>query len=505
MRHSNPILLLFFLLLADTVHSQGIAAKRTTLQKVFDNIVTAYGNAKAPPILQFIAKNDSEGYPASYISTPVPTVKVEEQVFDICMQMGKDSLHALAVIISHELAHYYNDHTWCNDYSYAIRNSDLGKTLKQQTKGDQLKYETQADNYSFYYCCIAGYSPFNIFPKLIDRIYEAYKLPAIVSGYPGKEDRKMISRQAQKKIRQLYPVYDAGLILLYLDQLPGAEACFDYLAKHFPSREIYNNLGIAKFLAALALKPYDSLNFIYPVDIDPVSRIDQNATRGAENNYVTYTGMLKDAKKQFEKAISLDPSYINSYIDLACVNDALGNYQMALGNIYEAEQMISDQVKLKHIKAIVQYHSGNSAVAESIFQSLAKEDSMAAFNYRLFQIARSAKNNDAAIAKFRDNYVRSLMKEDLAVNNCKTILDINPKGKKSEIKINDKLIIISEITDNYSQLEINLLSKKIEATILNRQKTSKENNTGNYKFINPDNGCLIFTGSFARSINYKVK
>lgn len=85
MRYSNPILLLFFLLLADTVHSQGIAAKRTTLQKVFDNIVTAYGNAKAPPLLQFIAKNDSEGYPASYISTPVPTVKVEEQVFDICM------------------------------------------------------------------------------------------------------------------------------------------------------------------------------------------------------------------------------------------------------------------------------------------------------------------------------------------------------------------------------------------------------------------------------------
>lgn len=505
MRYSNPILLLFFLLLADTVHSQGIAAKRTTLQKVFDNIVTAYGNAKAPPLLQFIAKNDSEGYPASYISTPVPTVKVEEQVFDICMQMGKDSLQALAVIISHELAHYYNDHTWCNDYSYAIRNSDLGKTLKQQTKGDQLKYETQADNYSFYYCCIAGYSPFNIFPKLIDRIYEAYKLPVTVSGYPGKEDRKMISRQAQKKIRQLYPVYDAGLVLLYLDQLPEAGACFDYLAKHFPSREIYNNLGIAKFLAALALKPYDSLNFIYPVDIDPVSRIDQNATRGAENNYVAYTGMLKDAKKQFEKAISLDPSYINSYIDLACVNDALGNYQMALGNIYEAEQMISDQVKLKHIKAIVQYHSGNSAVAESIFQSLAKEDSMVAFNYRLFQIARSAKNNDAAIAKFRDNYVKSLMNEDLAVNNCKTVTGIIQKTEKSVIKINDNLTITSKITNNYSKIKIDQFKKVIEATVMNEPKTGNEARHNDLKFIDPGSGCMVFTGSFVKSISYAIK
>lgn len=505
MRTKTSILSLFLLLFATALYSQNFDAKKAALKKVFDNIVYAYGNAKAPPTLELIKKKKSEGYPASYISSPGPVVKVEEQVFDICMQMGADSLNAVAVILSHELAHYYNDHTWCTDFSYAIRNLPLGDSIKKQVKRDQLTYEIQADNNSFYYSCIAGYAPFGIYDKLIDKIYNAYKLPAAVKGYPGKEERKMISRQAQEKIRQLYPIYDAGLLLLYLNQLQGAESCFDYLAKYFPSREIYNNLGIAKFLAALALKPYEALNFIYPVDIDPASRIYQNGTRSDDNEYARFVSILKDAKKQFEKAISLDPSYISSHINLACVNDALGNYQMALGNIFEAEQLNNSVAKLKHIKAIVQYHSGNNDIAETTLQNLAKQDSAAAFNYRLLGIAKSAKNSDMAIAKFRDNYATSLMNKLSIDKNCKSMPDIIHKAKKSETKINDKLSITSEIADNYSQIRIDQSGKIIEATITNRGETGKEINTGNFGFINPDNGCLVFTGSFAKSIRYKIK
>ena len=289
------------------------------------------------------------------------------------MKMGRDSLNALAILLSHELAHYFNDHTWCTDYSYAIRKTALGQKLKNQNRGEQLRNETQADHNGIYYSCIAGYSPFGVYDKLIDNIYAVYKLPEVVSSYPTKAERKMVCRQAQEKIRQLYPVYDAGLLLLYLNYLPEAEACFDFLAKYFPSREIYNNLGVAKFLYALKFKPYDTLNFIYPVDIDPFNRIYQNSTRGGDDSNIEYLSRLRDAKKQFEKAVSLDPDYARSHINLACVNDALGNYQMALGNIYEAEQLTTnDQVKPKHIKAIIQYHTGNKDSAEVVLRIYCK-------------------------------------------------------------------------------------------------------------------------------------
>ncbi len=505
MRTKLWILSLVLLLFEKTSYSQRFDAKKATLQKVFDNIVNAYGNVKAPPSLQLITKKNSAGYPASYISTPIPTVKVEEQVFDICSRMGNDSLNALAIILSHELAHYYNDHTWCSDYSYAIRNTELGKKLKSQNKGEQLRNETQADHNGIYYCCIAGYAPFGVYDKLIDRIYAVYKLPAAVSGYPSKSERKMVCSQAQEKIRQLYPVYDAGLLLLYLNYLQEAESCFDYLAKYFPSREIYNNLGIAKFLYALKLKPYDTLNFIYPVDIDPASRLFQNSTRSGDNEYDRYISMLKDAKKQFEKAISLDPSYISSYINLACVNDALGNFQMALGNIYEAEQLNSFLNNLKHIKAIVQYRSGNSDIAEAAFQGLAKHDSVAAFNYRLLTLAQSSKNDIIAIEKFKDNYAESLADKISTLKNCKTIPEITLKEKKSATKINDRLTIESKIADNYSQIRVDLSGKTIEGTVTNEHVSNMKIIASNIKVINPEYGCLIFAGSIVKSISYAVK
>ena len=68
MKIKARILSLVLLFLANASYPQNFNAKKATLQKVFDNIVTAYGHAKAPPFLQLITKSNSEGYPASYLS-----------------------------------------------------------------------------------------------------------------------------------------------------------------------------------------------------------------------------------------------------------------------------------------------------------------------------------------------------------------------------------------------------------------------------------------------------
>lgn len=483
------ILSFVLLNLFSTSLAQNSNAKNTTLKKVFDNIVNAYGSAKSAPMLVLIGIKESEGYPASYISSPVPMIKIEEQVFDICMQMKSDSLNALAIILSHELAHYYNDHTWCTDYSYAIRNTALGKEIQKNSKGDQLAYETQADNNSFYYSCIAGYAPFGIYDKLIDAIYKTYKLPSVIAGYPGKDERKMIGRNAQQKIRQLYPIYDAGLLLLYLNYLPEAEACFDYLAKYFPSREIYSNLGVAKFLYALKSKPYDTLNFIYPIDIDPVTRLEQNSTRGGNEEYLK---KLHDAKRQFEKAMSLDPLYANTFINLACVYDALGNYIMASGNLGEAEKLNADAIKLKHINAIVTYHSGNTDAAEKMFQSIADRDSVASFNYRMLLLGKKTNYDLDAIEKFKDDYLTFFLNDTSGLHKCITAANFFQKGKSSVIKLNNRMTISSDITGDKSKMVINAADETVEATIINDGELHKRIYYKDSKSIHPA-GCLLFS------------
>ena len=66
--------LLFILLLLlnfITVKAQSLSTKKSIITLVFNKLVNAYGNAKAPPVLEIIpSKSESIAY---YISSPTPT------------------------------------------------------------------------------------------------------------------------------------------------------------------------------------------------------------------------------------------------------------------------------------------------------------------------------------------------------------------------------------------------------------------------------------------------
>lgn len=476
------ILFFAFTIAACVSYGQNITQKKIVLQKVFDNIVNAYGNAKAPPLLQLIPKSKSEGNPAFYSSTPVPTIKIEEQAFDICMQLGDDSLNALSIILSHELAHYYNDHTWCSDFSYAIKNSQLGKTLRDLSKADRIKYETQADNSGFYYSCISGYSPFGIYDKLIDKIYVAYKLPNNVPGYPTKDERKMIAQKAQEKIRQLYPVFEAGTILTYASKYEEAISCFNYLNKFFPSRENYNNLGVARLLLALKLKPLQAVEFIYPVEIDAVSRLKIAGTRGLdEDRDARITDLLQAAKKDFETAVRLDPGYTKPYINLACVYDVMGNYEAAIGRINEITSKAKDDISALEIKAIAYAHSENDKKANETFlqiQNLTKDT--ARYNYKMFELSReslfsseSFKQQWLSMARIDSSYLKLVNDEieraknsDSKINNTETktqISDIPSFTVMSQTQKNSLLLTIQN-QDERLNIQKYLLPEKFNNT-----------------------------------------
>ena len=94
--------------------------------------MNAYGNAKAPPKLILLPNTQKGRVVAFYSNVPQPSIQVDEQLFDICKKLKSDSLNALATIISHELAHYYNDHTFCSDYAFATKNKLLLNASKEK-------------------------------------------------------------------------------------------------------------------------------------------------------------------------------------------------------------------------------------------------------------------------------------------------------------------------------------------------------------------------------------
>lgn len=372
----NRKYILAFLLLFGIVSVSGQNQTNKSIQNVFDHLVSAFSSAKSAP--QLVVLTTKQKTPAYYEVNPKPTIKVDANFYLLCKSFGKDSLNALSIVISHELAHYYNDHTFCSDFAFAVSKTDkvyAGK-LKLVSKTERMSLETQADYKGLFYAAIAGYSPFEIYPLLLDGIYKSYFLQDVTPGYPSKAERKEIALNAQKKAIHLYAVFKQGISNKENKKYTEAITAFEEVNTYFPSRENYSNIGVVKTLQALDLKGLTSeeyrfpKRFRYPLEIDNSSRLNQNNTRGNETDQQKMQELLKSAQKDFEKAISLDPSYTKAFINLACVFDLLKNPEAAIGKIKElpTEMLLKQEAQL--ILAIAYYHADNEKKAEEIWKEL---------------------------------------------------------------------------------------------------------------------------------------
>ncbi len=348
------------------------------INSVFDQLVFAYGSAKPAPQLIVISNKPKQNAPAKYYSSPKPNIKVDAYLLTICRTFGKDSLSALSIVLSHELAHYYSDHTFCSDYAYAIKdkNKSLISSLKNATLNEKISKETEADQKGFFYAAAAGFSPFNLQGDLISKIYKEYNLQDNQLGYPTKNERIKIAKNAEEKAIELYNFFKAGLRALEENKYDEAIIAFETANNFIPNRENYNNIGIAKTRKALLLKVKTSeeykfpYRFLYPLEIENKSRLAQETTRAIDDKQEQMEILLKSAQKDFEKAIFLDPNFTKGYINLACVFDLLDNPEGAVGKIKELPLEKQINIEAQRIMAIAYYHVGNEKRANEIWREL---------------------------------------------------------------------------------------------------------------------------------------
>ena len=197
-------------------------------------------------------------------------------------------------------------------------------------------------------------------------------------GYPSKTERKTIAQNALVKSQKLYSVFNEALKSKEMKAYDKALILFEEVNRGFPSRENYNNTGVIKTLQALDLKvlakeEYDHpKRFIYPLETDNTSRLNQNGTRGSNDDaeQEQMTDLLKSAQKDFEKAISLDVNYTTAYVNLACVFDLLDNPEAAIGKIKELPLGKQKSIDAQRILAIAYYHYDNEKKANEIWEGL---------------------------------------------------------------------------------------------------------------------------------------
>ena len=354
------------------------------INSVFNQLVISYGSSKPDPI--FKIRDGKSSKPAEYSTKSTPTIFIDSYVYEICRSYGKDSLNSLSIILSHELVHYYEDHTFCSDYAVATRykNKTLAPKLIKSSLVSSIEKETEADQKGLFYASAAGYSPFGLYSNLINRLYKDYKFPNELPGYPSKQERILYAKNAEDKAKELFGYFLAGLKAMEEKKYPESITAFNKANSFIPYRENFNNLGVAKTRQALDLKEPNTIEresperFLYPLEIENKSRLRKEITRGGlDDTNEEMEKLLKDAQKDFEEAIRLDPNFTKGYINLACVMDLLGDPEGAISKV--TKQLLPkekrESVDAQRILAIAYFHSNVKEYqekADAIWKQLGK-------------------------------------------------------------------------------------------------------------------------------------
>ena len=276
----------------------------TEVKDIYKNIVKSIGNSFPPPPKLIISEKKRA---VAYLNKE--GITIETAVIDLFC--GKKNFEdKIAYVISHELAHHYLNHTWMRNTSLGYVSS-IGEFVDNQSSSyDQRKLaETSADLFGGFFGQIAGYNVLSYAKQGLEEIYNHYKLPKEIKGYPSFEDRLNIINSKIEDANKLTTLFNVGNILMMLGKYDEAKLCFeDILKENFTSREIYNNLGLVFLLKAISISDPKISKFIYPLSIDFQTRADISATRSGD--FLNDADKLFSyAKEQFNQSIRLDEDY----------------------------------------------------------------------------------------------------------------------------------------------------------------------------------------------------
>jgi hypothetical protein len=307
MRYSS-IHILIFLIFFHNISAQEIPELR--VQEIYQNIISSIGNSFPPaPALNIIDSKNKVAYMTNN------GIFLEKKTIE-ALNRGDHFEDKIAYIISHELAHHYLNHNWMFNSGLGYT-SEIGKYIDENSVDtNQRKLaESQADLFGGFFGQIAGYNVLGYGQEVLTLIYEEYKIPNVIKGYPSLEERKQIIVSKKEEADKLKVFFDLGVVSFNLERYDLSGILFSEILKNnFTSREIFNNLGLSYLLQAIrSTSEYN--RFIYPVYLDNQTRLSTSTTRSS-NISSDILKLLNDSELNLKKAIELDPYYLPSIQNL---------------------------------------------------------------------------------------------------------------------------------------------------------------------------------------------
>lgn len=309
--------------------------------QIFNKICKTVKDTRKAPTFNFIYNYQGKPYYNAYYSPSNNTINFGEGIYDLAADLGADSLDIVATVMAHEIAHFYKDHGWAHAFGKANPDNDIKKNVKESMydSDDRARMEAEADYFGGIFGYMSGYNTLGVGGAFFDKLYDALEIPDETFGYPSRQDRIAIYNNSKEMLEELIPVFNTANLLNLVRRYEKASMCYDHVIVTFPSREMYNNAGVALAQEAMSMYSPEELKFVYPFGLDLDTRLSHAGTKGAgESKEDKRLRLAKDALDLFNDALRIDDQYAPAYVNAALAHCLLGEYEMALGLANKAIQ-----------------------------------------------------------------------------------------------------------------------------------------------------------------------
>jgi tetratricopeptide (TPR) repeat protein len=451
--------------------------KEKVSREIYNKIANTIKDSRKQPTFNFIY-SDPDPYLNAFYDPENNTINLGEGIYDIATEFGKDSSNALALVLGHELAHFYKDHTW--GYDFATKNEYLKISEKIYTVNEdesrKAEMETQADYYGGIIGYMSGYNTLSVGGAFFDKFYHKADVPNETYGYPTLQERMKICETSTAMLNKMIPLFDAANYLVLIGEYEKAGNIYDNILSTFPSREIYNNAGAAYAFSALSLFEEGELKYIYPFSLETDTRMNKGGQKGlSEDKVAKRKELLESAKTMFESANKLDKEYAPAYVNLGLAYALLDDKELGLamaGKGYSIAEKNKDELMMANAsiaRGIIYAMDGNKDGAKAEFTKALKGNKNVAqmnlnallgtgdfgYMYKTDDTAEKTSNTDESINTIDASLLEAVL-GDASMVEIKKQNDEKPKMKV--LSKSDALVTAVQITTyTYPKQQVSFL------------------------------------------------
>lgn len=291
-------------------------------------------------------------------------IQVNPKLFQVCASFGAAAEDALAIVLGHEMDHFFKKSAMSGYANFHLYPSDPA-----------TKEEADADVNGLFYAFICGYNRAgDIFDDLITKIYVAFKLDG-GNTHPPLKTRQAANEQIRQAARWASDIFETANCLVVLQKYDLALACYQRLRMVHDGVELAYNEALIKLFDLLDDGNQRLDNFFYP--LEPADESFFSKVRNTEGAIPDFVRERLDALgSDFNTLSAQHPDFERARLAAYSIRVLLGETRAIIPQLEQARITAAEpsyKEKLILLQAIAAAKNGEVATAKQMLSKLASQ------------------------------------------------------------------------------------------------------------------------------------